>query len=941
MASEDKTIELLIKAQALTKQAFEEARKDIAAVRGEADKARPSTLGLRDAMGGLKTMAGALGIGLGISAIVSFGKSVFAAASEIHDMALAMGISIEAAQRFKFAAEQGGATAGDVERAIHKMNQELAGGSLSTVQALTDAGLSFDEVRAMKPEDAFLAIVDAVQKIPDPMKQAEVMTALFGKTSLALLPQVKEGFREAADAAKVMSEETVKRLEASQQSWENFWNRVTIISGEAIAKIGQTMDRATERDQRADKVRALAIRDNIAMQEAWQRVYRATAGEQERFFRTGSFEAKQATDVLLSFDAAQKKTADGATYFANELKAAQSEVAKLTKAQRDGIAAAKLMGTSTDDIAQKFKISHAALRVLDDQIKKHEESQRKASQATKEWAENTLKFQQGMAKAQQTLRDTNLIEWHKHFTSELEKNRLKLKETGDAWVFVDKWIKQARLEQRDFIQEFEGSVYEREMRKLNQSWDAQYDAILRSQNAAGQYGQALDQLAQVSTGAFGTIVGGLADVFSAWDRATQAVIAYRKQGGATNADKAGALISGAASVLGATGSGNTVQRTVSGAAAGATAGLAIGAAFAPATLGLSLAIGAIGGAVVGLVRGLGQLTDYQKRVREEAALVTQLKEDALKAAGSMDKLRQMASLVGIEIDSAFKSRDPKWLAQVLTDVHERTQKLNAAMEEYGFTWEDLPVKARQSQMIELAETLLEKTDLLKGAGIDHSEILRRQEKDYAELIRTAVRTETELPAAMRAPIEKLREMGLLLNDNGEEMEELGKVTFAKTMTEGFQDVTKELKNIAGLLMGQLPQALDGVFRGIPRRIDIEVHARRTGDGLPGDESSASDGPGHASGTPNLDFVDFGRASRTVLHGREAVIPQSGVGQLAAQIAGALSSALAGPSLTFHVAAGADAAAFRAAGEEIAGIVTDVIRRGGTPRHRLQLALGVS
>lgn len=45
--------------------------------------------------------------------------------------------------------------------------------------------------------------------------------------------------------------------------------------------------------------------------------------------------------------------------------------------------------------------------------------------------------------------------------------------------------------------------------------------------------------------------------------------------------------------------------------------------------------------------------------------------------------------------------------------------------------------------------------------------------------------------------------------------------------------------------------------------------------------------GFAEGTRGLDFQDFGPASRAVLHGREAVIPQGGGHQLAAEIAGAM------------------------------------------------------
>jgi hypothetical protein len=45
--------------------------------------------------------------------------------------------------------------------------------------------------------------------------------------------------------------------------------------------------------------------------------------------------------------------------------------------------------------------------------------------------------------------------------------------------------------------------------------------------------------------------------------------------------------------------------------------------------------------------------------------------------------------------------------------------------------------------------------------------------------------------------------------------------------------------------------------------------------------------GYAQGTPNLDFVDFGRESARMLHNEEAVVPRGGGHMLAAEIAAAM------------------------------------------------------
>jgi len=185
----------------------------------------------------MKGVLGAFGISVGVSSLVSFGKSVFAAADQIGDLAQKMGVSTEAAQRFQFAARQSGADIEDVTRALVQMNDRLAEGDKGTVGALTAAGLKFQEIRAMRPEVAFRTIADAIGRIADPMQQTQVAMELFGKAGQELLPMIREGTLKVADSVRVMSDETVQRLKEAKQSWENFWAGLTIVSGEAIVKM--------------------------------------------------------------------------------------------------------------------------------------------------------------------------------------------------------------------------------------------------------------------------------------------------------------------------------------------------------------------------------------------------------------------------------------------------------------------------------------------------------------------------------------------------------------------------------------------------------------------------------------------------------------------------------------------------------------------------------
>ena len=94
----------------------------------------------------------------------------------------------------------------------------------------------------MAPEDAFVAIGDAVAGIEDPMLRAQVATELFGKTGQELIPTFLAGIEQVGAATKVMSDDTVERLKAAQDAWSRFGNSVTVYSGEAIGGMSRFID---------------------------------------------------------------------------------------------------------------------------------------------------------------------------------------------------------------------------------------------------------------------------------------------------------------------------------------------------------------------------------------------------------------------------------------------------------------------------------------------------------------------------------------------------------------------------------------------------------------------------------------------------------------------------------------------------------------------------
>jgi hypothetical protein len=202
------------------------------------------------------------------------------------------------------------------------------------------------------------------------------------------------------------------------------------------------------------------------------------------------------------------------------------------------------------------------------------------------------------------------------------------------------------------------------------------------------------------------------------------------------------------------------------------------------------------------------------------------------AAGGMERLALNASLVGIHIQGAFDSKDPEFLAQILDEIDSKTAKLNAAMEEYGFTWEDMGERYRAAQLGDQFDALLEKTQLLRGAGIDYATILERQAEDYSELVQAAIRTGTEIPIALQPVLQQLLEAGQLIGENGEKLTDLEDISWAKSLTQGFDQVTGAIYDLRDAILG-VNGAIDQVSgRRISVGIDTsDLSARGDGSGF--------------------------------------------------------------------------------------------------------------
>lgn len=325
--------------------------------------------GIKSALG---SVAGAFGIAFSVGAVVNFGKQVLDTAGRINDLSSQLGVSTDAVQGFKYAAEQSGSSLDSVGVAINKMNSNLAGGDKATVQALKAAGLQFQTIRSMRPEDAFLAITDAIKGIPDPMKQADVAMTLFGKNGAELLPAIKAGFREVSDAASKMSEDTISSLDDAGDAWGRLETKVVNSTGTILSHALHTVEGLTEGWKSfgmfVDNSLKFGIGAAAAMANVQDRAADAAKKNRDVNLPLPGIIHKTAEEIAAEA-AARKKAADEAERYAAVVREIQAASVSLTAAQKAQVRSLEALGVSVGTIAKYLQLTEAPIGRFNDELR--------------------------------------------------------------------------------------------------------------------------------------------------------------------------------------------------------------------------------------------------------------------------------------------------------------------------------------------------------------------------------------------------------------------------------------------------------------------------------------------------------------------------------------------------------------------------------------------
>lgn len=187
------------------------------------DKAK----GLADTLGSGVKKAGKWAAGIATAAVsagAALGEAVNQTAEyadEIDKASFRSGIGAENLQRFKYAAEQSGATLEDIEKSAKKVNErlgEVAEGNEKSIEMFEKLGVSvYDAEGEMRSsDDVYNDVISKLADMGDTAEATAIGTDLFGKAFVELKPMLAAGsdgiqdLKDNADALGiVMSQDAV------------------------------------------------------------------------------------------------------------------------------------------------------------------------------------------------------------------------------------------------------------------------------------------------------------------------------------------------------------------------------------------------------------------------------------------------------------------------------------------------------------------------------------------------------------------------------------------------------------------------------------------------------------------------------------------------------------------------------------------------------------
>jgi len=193
---------------------------------------------------GINTALSTLGVGVGISGLVAFGREILQLGGQITDLARQANISTEAFQVLSAVGRDSGVAGEQIAVAFTRMGatvQEAAEGSKTAVESLAKLNLTAAGLKALAPEDQFEVIARRIQQATDKEKAFNAALEILGAKTAPKLREVleklgTEGFDKLRESLKgeILTPSQLKQLDDAGDKLARLAGLVKVIGAQAV-----------------------------------------------------------------------------------------------------------------------------------------------------------------------------------------------------------------------------------------------------------------------------------------------------------------------------------------------------------------------------------------------------------------------------------------------------------------------------------------------------------------------------------------------------------------------------------------------------------------------------------------------------------------------------------------------------------------------------------
>lgn len=223
-----------------------------------------------------------------------------------------------------------------------------------------------------------------------------------------------------------------------------------------------------------------------------------------------------------------------------------------------------------------------------------------------------------------------------------------------------------------------------------------------------------------------------------------------------------------------------------------------------------LAIAAIGISAVATAFGKLFGNNAEKQINP-------IREAFVQTAGGLAILNQRALEAGVTLTALLNAKNPEAYKKAIDDLNaafkfqdDAMATLDQTIQKYGFSISQLGPAFRQQKLDEQAGSLIQDYRVLIASGIENVTVLEQMAPAMNEYLKTIQTAGGTIPTQLRAPLQKLLELGLLTDVAGDKLTDLEGLTFAETLDKKFTTLIDTIQKLADAISRSLGTAIDNL-----------------------------------------------------------------------------------------------------------------------------------